>query len=355
MVNKFAHAYLIEGALHHFGMDSVDDVPKFNLFNKEKNSEEIYVREVIHKFLQDHVLNPPPSFPGENTFSCRFCNKIYKLRSKLDAHEKKHQDLLASSPSGFQCNICGKVYKKEHFLIRHKASHVHDAKADTVDDARERDYVYNYTRRALILCCIWLNLDSAIQHGDGARVMLCYKFMYLYCKASNCPKYAYGLLETIAQGKYLLSERSAHDLIWNRFVNNKGEPDSNLPIDLDVEHLNRPLKTDVKTYRGELTDKTVQRISRSVEASDKVLKNFDKQTGVKRRSGTHKSADFKQDIMKIVDHLHNKQVYNTKPGREHMHVGKVSADPLTTLNMKSLHTWMKDSIDAFSRKSYYKC
>lgn len=203
--------------------------------------------------------------------------------------------------------------------------------------------------------CLRLNMEDAIKRGDGERLMLCYRFMYLYCKESGCcPKYAYGLLETVAQAHCLLSERNAHSLIWNRFVNNKGREDTNMPVDLDVEHLNRPLKTDVHTYRGTLTDRTMQRISRGVEESERITKNFDKQTKVKHGKGAHTTPKFANDIAVLLSLLHEKKVYDHQPGRQHQHIGCISASPLATMDVKSLHVWMRKSLSEFGRKHYYQ-
>lgn len=361
MLDKFTTAYLIEGALHFFGMESIEDDPTLNdptLNVSDKQCPKEYVHTLIQKFLTEHVLNLPPCQPGENILKCRYCGKIYQKQKRLDDHEKQHRELLANNPNpeGFQCQVCGKVYKKEHFLSKHLATHPQNREPQADEQpVEEGDYVYNYTRRVLAICCLRLNFEDAIKKGDGERVMLCYKFMYLYCKEAGCPKYAYGLLETVCQAKYLLSPRNAHDLVWNRFINNRGDEDTNMPIDLDVEHCNKPLKTDVHTFRGEITDKSVQRISRSVEESDKVLHNYDRQTHVKMPSGKHKEVSFQKDVAKIVDHLHQKQVYRNISGRQHIHIGCISADPLASLDMKALHKWVKESVRGWSDKSYYNC
>lgn len=184
--------------------------------------------------------------------------------------------------------------------------------------------------------------------------MSCYKFLYLYFKNSQRPKYAYGSLETWCQANYLLSERYASDLVWNRFVNNQGKSDTNMPVDLDVEHLNKPLKTDLKTYRGDITDPSVQRLSRTVEDTEKIVRNFDKQNDVKRPSGTHRAASFDDDINILVQYMNEKKVFGHIPGRQHTHIRKISADVLATLDMKDIHAWLKSCISGFCNKHYYK-
>lgn len=359
LLDKFTQAYLIAGALNHFGMESVDDEePTLNKFDAMQQVPKEYVQNIIKSFVSDHVLNPPPSLPGDDIRKCRYCGKAYKQQKRLDDHEKKHRELLAKEPpkDSLRCDICGKVYTRESALTKHITTHS-DEERNVVQPNAEgmADYVYNYTRRVMSVCGLRLNFEDAIKRGDGERVFLCYKFMYLYFKEGNCPKYAYGTLETICQAKYLLSPQQSHDLVWNRFVNNKGEADSNLPVDLDVEHLNKPLKTDLNTYRGEITEKSVQRISRSVEETEKILKNYDKQLGVKKPSGRHKAADFDKDINDLAVLLHEKKVFRQMPGREHMHIRKISADALAPVNMKDINAWMKKSVSKFADKHYYQC
>lgn len=74
-----------------------------------------------------------------------------------------------------------------------------------------------------------LNHTDAIRMGDGQRIMDINMYLYLLYKQNNCPKYAYGILETLVQANVLLSERLAYRLIWNRTVNHQGKADTNHP------------------------------------------------------------------------------------------------------------------------------
>ena len=127
-----------------------------------------------------------------------------------------------------------------------------------------------------------------------------------------------------------------------------------MPVDLDVEHCNKPLKTDVHTYRGDITDKTLQRISRSVEETERILTNFDRQTHVKKQSGKHKEMYWEDDVTKLVGLLHDKKVYQQFPGRQHVHIGHISANPLATMDIKDLHKWLKGCVQTFAKKRYYQ-
>ena len=108
---------------------------------------------------------------------------------------------------------------------------------------------------------------------DGKRMMNSNKHLYLLYKCHSCPKYAYGLLETLIQSNVLLSERKAYELTWIRTVNHRGEVDTNHPNDLDIEHQNKIFKDQAHNYRGVFTEKAISRVSRSAVTTDK---NFNK-------------------------------------------------------------------------------
>ena len=93
----------------------------------------------------------------------------------------------------------------------------------------------------------------------------------------------------------------AYSLTWNRTVNHKGQKDTNHPMDLDLEHDNKSFKFDAHTFKGEITDKTITRISRSTEPTDEILLNYDSNTSVRRPSGRHTRQSPKDDILAIVE------------------------------------------------------
>ena len=95
----------------------------------------------------------------------------------------------------------------------------------------------------------------------------------------------------------------SYSLIWNRFVNHQGAIDANHAMDLDIEHDNKSFKNDCHFYRGEITDKSIDRESRSMEKSDAILYNFDKITSVKKPSGQHTRMSIEEDIMLLVEHI----------------------------------------------------
>ena len=91
LLDKFTHAYLIAGALHHFGMEAIESDITQNIVSKETKSPKEEIVRVVNAFLTDHVLNPPPSLPEDDILKCRFCSKVYKNHKSMDTHEKKQR------------------------------------------------------------------------------------------------------------------------------------------------------------------------------------------------------------------------------------------------------------------------
>ena len=106
-----------------------------------------------------------------------------------------------------------------------------------------------FTEALLLLSLLHFNHANSIQMGDGLRIMNSNKHLYLLYKCHNCPKYAYGLLETQVQRNVLLSERNTYRVTWNKTVNHRGAVDTNHPNDLDIEHQNKSFKDQAHSYR----------------------------------------------------------------------------------------------------------
>ena len=329
-MKKVLHAYLIVGVMEHFGLQSVDGKPTQNTYTgleSDKDTKKNYVQKTVQDFIYSHVITAVP-----------------------EVKEKESRIVT------LQCHICGKQYVRKGALKRHREK-VHQETTTELEptiDKEDEDHVYNYTRLLLILLLLLHNHDNAIRLGDGARLIRLYKFFYLYFKVSHCPKYAYGTLELLAQVNHLLSPRMAHCLTWNRFVNHKGKLDTNLPMDLEVEHDNKYFKDDICAYRGEITEKSVSRVSKSMQITESIIKNFDKITHIKCPSGVHTDASIEDDVMHLVDQFKGLKLYTKIPGRYHTAFPKIKNNILEDLDMTKLKAWISKSLASFGQKHYYK-
>ena len=159
-------------------------------------------------------------------------------------------------------------------------------------------------------------------------------------------------LELLAQVNHLLSPRMAHCLTWNRFLNHKGNVNTNHALDLEVEH-NKYFKNDICSYRGEITDKSIARVSKSTQITDSIVNNFDKSTHIKCPSGNHKEASTKDDVMHLVEQFKEAEVYNKIPGRFHTAFPNMKYNILDNLDMGKFKSWITKSSKTFENKHYY--
>ena len=319
-IDKVTDAYLINGALVHFGMAIVEEKPTKNVYEGSGLDEEgkrSYTVKAITDFLEEYVVYSVPelSHTASNDLKCRVCEKANKRPTALKKHEKeKHGIVDISQPATEQ--------------------------SQTVDKVR------NYTHQLLILLLLRLDHNDVIKHGDGERVIRLYKYFCLYFKVCSCPKYSFAMLQLQAQVNALLSARLAHSLTWNRFVNHQGKPDTNHPMDLEIEHDNKLFKNDCQSYRGEITDKTMKRVGRSAMPSDEILRNFDKTSEVKRLSGKHTMMSTQEDVLALVEHLLPAQVYSNIPGIAHSAYEQMPNSLLDAIDCEKLKTWISQSLSA---------
>ncbi|KAL5009102.1 hypothetical protein ScPMuIL_014683 [Solemya velum] len=206
LMDKFGAAYIVAGGLHHFKLKSPDD----DTWGEEPGdmTEEAkgeYIQQKARKFVEQYcmpsVLHFDDLAPLSNDFVCRYCVNSYKRPKCLQRHETAthgHSDAIHSE-------------------------HVPESKTT------ETNSVFNYTRLFMVLSLLRLNHNDVIQMGDGERIMLVNRYLYLFYKKVGFVKYAVGLLESLAQTQVLLSPRMAYRLLWNRTVNHQGKAGCNHP------------------------------------------------------------------------------------------------------------------------------
>ena len=335
LVDKFTKAYVVSAALLHFKMESIESCPTENKYEGVIGSDaemKEYLLQNAKQVVKEFTVLDFPQIPAtgyqSNNIVCDMCGKKYKQASTLEKH-----------------------LSQVHGIVEPES----DSQSETTKHhgTTDEDHVLNYSKLSLTLGLLKLNHVDAIRMGDGERIIRLDKVFYLFYKAFNCSKYAYGLLETMLQTKVLLSERLAHRLIWNRTVNNNGQLDSNLPNDLDIEHCNKVFKDEAHSYRGVFTDKVVSRVSRSAMKTDMVLKNYDKVSKVVRPSGRHTPGDLTCDIVTLVQQFKARNLFGYVSGRRHSAFREFKLDQLS-LDMNDFRDWLSRSMKKIAKKHFYR-
>lgn len=332
-LNKVTKAYLICGALHHFGMEKTDGVPQQNVYTgdpNDKQAKQAYVKDVLKCFIEEHVVTNLPELnqqaPISTDLKCRFCNRRYVRPSALRNHEEREH--------GFEA--------------------VRSNPTSQTNPSSDEDRLYNYTRQALLLLLLRMDHEDAIKLADGERVLRLYKFFCLFYKVSNCPKYAIAMLHLQAQVNCLLSPRLAHSMTWNRFVNHQGQIHTNFPMDKEIEHDNLAFKTDIHSFKGEITDRSIARVSHSTGPTNEILSTYDNSTHIRKPSGKHSEMSTEDDVITLVDQFMEVDLYNSIAGRKHSAFPDMKQNLLADFNVEDLKSWISKSLKTFSRKHFYQ-
>ena len=101
--------------------------------------------------------------------------------------------------------------------------------------------------------------------------------MFPVLKATKHRNYAKEPLLLLFQSN-CFSERMKLQLLWSRCANTKGRVGTNVPCDLHMEHLNRCLKTVLRSMGAHVTSDAVVRAGTSLRAVHNTCLQFEEET-----------------------------------------------------------------------------
>ena len=257
----------------------------------------------------------------------------------------------------FDCPHCpNKKYKRMKSLVNHiKAKHHRqESHPEKNTKKQEEDHILNYSKNALALCFIAQNFLDARKRGDGERIYRMYKYLLLYFKLDGRHKYSFQSLHFLAQINFLLPPALSHELKWNRFVNNLGKPDSNVELDRELEHRNKYVKADLHEYQGKITDQSIKRCSRSYDASQKIIANFDEVSYTNTPSGKHTVPDWKNDVVELAKQYTGANIFKFIDGRFHSSFPDYPKSYLMRTDVAKIKSWMYDKLDQFKNLNVYQ-
>ena len=235
--------------------------------------------------------------------------------------EELAQDIVASFVASF-------------VTLRHSTQTPTSA-TSTVDDG-----ILVYAKEVMTLSLIWHVFHDSIQEGDGDRVMRYWKVLLLLFKAGNHKNYSLEAMRLLLQQMYLTSPRKSAQLKWSRFINVQGQKGCNMPAELHMEHLNRRFKNNFKALQSNITDKTIDRIGRSVGIVQHISKSFLEEIHMKEDTGRHRPPSFTKDLELVANCLQEAQIFKYTPLRR-FNTFKHTAGVLQRFDMTKLTTWLR--------------
>ena len=183
------------------------------------------------------------------------------------------------------------------------------------------DGVTLYARELLTLSLLWHFFHDATKEGDGDRILLSWKIMFPVLKATKHRNYAKETLLLLLQSN-CFSERMKLQLLWSRCVNTKGRVGTNVPCDLHMEHLNRRLKTVLRSMGANVTSDAVVRAGTSLRTVNNICLQFEEETcsshAVNSAHGSiHNVPSFGKDFETLLSLLLDEKILQPQESRFH--------------------------------------
>lgn len=215
----------------------------------------------------------------------------------------------------------------------------------------EKDHVLAYAKELLTLGLLYLEFVDSIHEGDGYRILRCWKYFLLTFKATNKRKYAIQASTLLLQYYFIFSERMKKQLLWSRTVNRSGRPGRNIPMDLEMEHLNRELKGAISNLHSNVNENSIARIGRSLKKLVTVTENYDKCSDIPLQSNYHSSRSNIKDLTSVVEELQKSNVYIEQSNREHSQFPKFKGNIAGTLKCEDIESWLKAQLKRLLNKT----
>lgn len=223
-------------------------------------------------------------------------------------------------------------------------SYINFTPFDEVSQDQDLDYVSAYAKEVFSLGILLLEFNDSVHEGDGERLANVWKFLLLIFRAKRKTKYALEAFLLLAQANIVLPPRLREQLLYSHFVNTKGVPGGNIPIDLHVEHVNSVVKSAIYNQVSNLSPTAITRTSRCTGILCNVSEQFDKVTGIRKGRDTHSAAKLEADIHRIAKELHKtSKVFNYNPKRRHARINAVSGSIMNVVKADKVKftDWMK--------------
>ena len=216
----------------------------------------------------------------------------------------------------FLDDLCMQVYDKFICLALNSRS----TEYVLTDD----DSISSYAIQLLRIGCLYMEFADAIREGDGQRVLRCWRYFLLVFHASCSTNYACEAVHFLYQHLYALSPRLSNQLIWGRFINVRGLPGRNIPLDLHMEHLNRLAKDAIRNLGSNKTrTASVSRIGRSLGTLAPLLEQFDDENDVLSSFSKYRKPTAASDIAIVVDEMMASHSFFIERGRTMKHFKKI--------------------------------
>ena len=141
---------------------------------------------------------------------------------------------------------------------------------------------------------------------------------------------------------------------WGCVVNLRGGLGHNIPVDLQMEHLNRTVKDYVANIGANVNESSFVQCGKSLSGIMAVCDAFDSTSGVSPMSQAHSQPSAATDEKKIIQELtESSSVFDYIPGRVHKTFQSIQPNIVPNMDKQALITYLKEQLKALLKQQTF--
>jgi hypothetical protein len=298
---SFVDAYIVTAVVEFFGMEDVHSAPTVNC--------------------------PPQQWPSEYEKRVWMTRVFGQLVDRMVWASAGHRDSEIVVDDGMDFTV-----KQANGTIK------------TITMRKQKpapDRVQNYGHTVLELGLMYKSLNDLCKIPDRDCGLRLLKVAMMHFKANNhMSKYAYECMRFLVHQTCVLSERAANEAFYGLFVNTRGQVDSHIPCDLQMEYIVQMVKKNIKHMFSNKSDKNITARTSVLPSVMDISGNYDDVSGVLVRAKKHSDKDANKDEMDMIKNLIVVKPFRPQPGRAHRYFPDIAPNLLHTLDMTEFRSWV---------------
>ncbi|XP_006814411.1 uncharacterized protein LOC102801398 [Saccoglossus kowalevskii] len=310
---SFTDAYITEALLEFFGMEDVNDiqtrnVPPPNLASADDRREWMYT--TFMKLIDQFV------WPRKNV--------TMQDETVLD----DGNIITVKLANGSMCTVLLKPRKPQVVA---------------------EDYVQNYGHTVLELGLLFKSMCDLCKLPDRDRGIRILKMAMIIFKANNnLSKYALEIMRLLVHQLCIFSEQQANEEFYGLFVNTKGQINSFIPADRQMEYIVKLVKQNMKHMCSNKTGTNIKKVTSALAGIADIAENFDRSSRVIIRSKKHSAVSAQDDELAMIEDLRRVRPFQCEPGRYHATFAHISNTIQSNLDRQHLYAWIHSNIVKFA-------
>ena len=150
-----------------------------------------------------------------------------------------------------------------------------------------------------------------------------------------------------------LPRREAFGLVWERFYNISGKPDSNIEYDREMEYRIHQTKEFLGRLGSNFKPPYVQNITKTMDQFRSISKRMEEELKIRVQNSKHANPDRKKEVEALVNFLQDLKVFDVVRNRNTRRMN-LPPSVFATIDKKKLEKWARDSIKELEKGTCFK-